>query len=87
MRNQTFSGLFYSENFPKIDIDTPMNLCYIGNKSLHGLFCKNVHVFVKAVSYNNVDYLFKFFSDYEGLHILDGRTGVQGFGRDALPVK
>lgn len=31
--------------FPKLDVDTRLDLCYINNKSLHGLFCKNVHVF------------------------------------------
>ena len=48
MKNQTFRDAFLSENFPKMDIDTSMDLCYISNKSLHGLFCKNVHIFVKG---------------------------------------
>ena len=43
---------FYGENFPKLDIDTSMDLCYIGNKFLQGLFCKNVHVFVKGCPCN-----------------------------------
>ena len=35
-----------------------MELCYIGNKSLHGLFCKNVHILVNRVTFNKVAFLF-----------------------------
>ena len=51
-------GLSNGENFPKLDIDTCLDLCYINNKSLHGLFCKNVHVFVIHVAYDKAAFLF-----------------------------
>ena len=35
-----------------------MDLCYIVNKSLFGLFCKNVHISAKWVTFNKVAFLF-----------------------------
>ena len=43
-------GSFHGENFLKLGLDTSLKLCYISNKFLHGLFCKNVHIFVKQKS-------------------------------------
>ena len=42
----------------KLDVDNSMDLCYIGNKSLLWLFCKNVHVFVIQVTFDKVAFLF-----------------------------
>ena len=39
-------------------IDTTPDLWYIINKSLHGLFCKNVHISVNRVTFNKVAFLF-----------------------------
>ena len=46
--------LFHGENLPKLGLDTSSDLCYISNKSLLGLFCKNVHISVNRVAYNKV---------------------------------
>ena len=39
-------------------IDTAMNLWYIVSEFLYGLFCKNVHILVKRVTFNKVAFLF-----------------------------
>ena len=51
-----FSFVF-SENFPKLDIDTFSGLCYNDNKFLHGLFCKKVNILVNVEAYGKADLL------------------------------